>query len=188
MASRFREYSDEFPGLEAPARDQARLHIGVIAHEPLYLGAFHTLEDDRPAARWIADCAGHQHPPGPLLGRDPPEVSLAVGPATLEHVLDVFIEQEVVLVGSGHDPRAYALARATLSGMANIEKSGGYTPRRVRERRAYRLVAVGGTAGAIGVVTLVLAVVGVVSAGIPIIALIVAAICAVLFRQMVASR
>lgn len=72
--------------------------------------------------------------------------------------------------------------------MANIEKRGGYTPRRARERRAYRLVVVGGAAGAIGVVTLVLAVVGIVSAGIPIIALVVAAICAVLFRQMVAPR
>ncbi len=72
--------------------------------------------------------------------------------------------------------------------MANIEKRGGYTPRRVRERRAYRLVMVGGAAGAVGVVTLVLAVVGVVSAGIPIIALIVAVICAVLFRQMTSPR
>lgn len=72
--------------------------------------------------------------------------------------------------------------------MANIEKRGGYTPRKVRERRAYRLVAVGAGAGAIGVVTLVLAVVGVVSAGIPIVAFIVAAICVVLFRQMVTPR
>lgn len=72
--------------------------------------------------------------------------------------------------------------------MANIEKRGGYTPRRVRERRAYRLVTVGGVAGAVGVVTLVLSIVGVVSGGIPIVAFIVAAICVVLFRQMVSAR
>jgi putative flippase GtrA len=72
--------------------------------------------------------------------------------------------------------------------MSSIEKRGGYTPRRVRERRAYRLVMVGGTAGVVGVVGLVLAVAGVVSAALPIIALIVAVICAVLFRSMVTPR
>jgi putative flippase GtrA len=72
--------------------------------------------------------------------------------------------------------------------MSSIEKRGGYTPRRVRERRAYRLVVVGGAAGVVGVVGLVLAVAGVVSAGVPIIALIVAVICAVLFRTMVTPR
>lgn len=72
--------------------------------------------------------------------------------------------------------------------MASLEKRGGYTPRRVRERRAYRLVTVGGTAGVVGVVGLVLAVAGVVSATLPIVALIVAVICAVLFRQMTTPR
>jgi putative flippase GtrA len=72
--------------------------------------------------------------------------------------------------------------------VADIEKRGRYTPRRAREQRAYRLIVTGGVAGAVGVVTLVLAVAGVIGAGIPVIALIVAAICLVLFRQAVGSR
>ena len=72
--------------------------------------------------------------------------------------------------------------------MSSIEKRGGYTPRRARERRAYRLLMAGGTAGVVGVVGIVLAVAGVVSAGLPIIALIVAVICVVLFRQMITPR
>jgi hypothetical protein len=68
--------------------------------------------------------------------------------------------------------------------VANIEKRGSYTPRRVRERRAYQLVLVGGVAGIVGVVGIILAAVGAVGAGLPIVALIVAAICAVLFRRM----
>jgi hypothetical protein len=69
--------------------------------------------------------------------------------------------------------------------VANLEKRGSYVPRRTRERRAYQLVVVGGAAGAIGVAGLVLAVVGVIGAGWPIIALVVAAICAVLFRRQI---
>jgi hypothetical protein len=72
--------------------------------------------------------------------------------------------------------------------MADIEKRGSYTPKHVRERRAYRLVVTGGVAGAVGVVTLVLAVAGVMGATVPIIALIVAAVCLASFRAMVASR
>jgi hypothetical protein len=72
--------------------------------------------------------------------------------------------------------------------MSSLEKRGGYTPRRVRERRAYRLVMVGSAAGVVTVVGVVLAVAGVVSAGLPIAALIVAVICAVLFRQMTTPR
>ncbi len=67
--------------------------------------------------------------------------------------------------------------------MAGIDKRGSYTPRRAREQRAYRLLVVGGTAGAVGVVGVVLAVIGVIELTIPILALIVAAICVVLFRQ-----
>lgn len=77
---------------------------------------------------------------------------------------------------------------ATLVAMAGIEKRGSYTPRRVREQRAYRLVVTGGVAGTIGVVTLVLAVAGVMGATVPIIALIVAAVCIVMFRSMTAQR
>ena len=69
--------------------------------------------------------------------------------------------------------------------MANIEKRPNYTPRRVREQRAYRLVLAGSAAGVIGVVGIVLAVAGVISAGIPVIALIVAALCAAGFKLTV---
>jgi hypothetical protein len=72
--------------------------------------------------------------------------------------------------------------------MSSIEKRGGYTPRRIRERRAYRLVIAGSAAGVVGVVGLVLAIADVVSAGVPIVALLVAVICAVLFRQMTTRR
>jgi len=69
--------------------------------------------------------------------------------------------------------------------MAELEKRGGYTPRRVREQRAYRLVVGGSLAGAVGVVTLVLAIVGIVSGAIPVIALIVAALCVWAFGRTV---
>lgn len=72
--------------------------------------------------------------------------------------------------------------------MANIEKRGSYVPRRTRQQRAYRLAVVGGAAGAVGVVSLVLAVAGVIESTLPIVALIVAAMCAVLFRRMVRPR
>ena len=69
-----------------------------------------------------------------------------------------------------------------------LQPRGSYTPRRVREQRAFRLVVVGGTAGVVGVVGLVLAVAGVVSAALPVIALIVAALCALGFMRMVGRR
>jgi hypothetical protein len=72
--------------------------------------------------------------------------------------------------------------------MANLEKRGGYTPRRARERRAYRLVVTGGVAGTVGVVGVVLAIAGVVGWGLPIIALIVAAVCVTMFRAIVTPR
>ncbi len=72
--------------------------------------------------------------------------------------------------------------------MADLQKRGSYTPRRTREQRAYRLVVTGGVAGGVGVVTLVLAFIGVLGPTIPVIALIVAVICAVMFRRTVSSR
>ena len=72
--------------------------------------------------------------------------------------------------------------------MANLSKRGDYTPRRQRVDRAYRLVVAGGVAGAVGVVGVVLAIVGIIGAGLPIIALIVAAICAFMFAVTVNGR
>ena len=69
--------------------------------------------------------------------------------------------------------------------MADLEKRGSYTPRRARERRAYQLVVTGGIAGAVFVVSLVLAVVGAIGATLPVVSLIVAIICLVLFRRVV---
>ena len=87
--------------------------------------------------------------------------------------------------GTGHTLRP---RRATLLLVADIQKRGSYTPRQVRERRAYQL-AVGGTvAGAVGVIGAVLAIASVIGWGLPIVALIVAAICAMLFRRTTGLR
>jgi hypothetical protein len=67
--------------------------------------------------------------------------------------------------------------------MADIQKRGGYTPRRQREQRAYRLALAGGVTGVAGVVGLALAIVGVVSAFWPIVLLIVCALSVVGFRR-----
>jgi hypothetical protein len=57
--------------------------------------------------------------------------------------------------------------------------------RRGREQRAYRLVVAGATAGAIAVVTFVLAIAGAMGYGIPFIAAVVALICVFMFRRTV---
>jgi hypothetical protein len=72
--------------------------------------------------------------------------------------------------------------------MADLERRGSYTPRRVREQRAYRLVVAGSVAGVVGVVGVVLAIVGVVGAGWPVLALIIAALCAWGFSRTVSGR
>ena len=72
--------------------------------------------------------------------------------------------------------------------MANLDKRGSYTPRRQREKRAYQLAVGGTTAGVIGVVTLVLAAAGVLSFGLPVLLLIVAALCYVGFQRSVSGR
>lgn len=72
--------------------------------------------------------------------------------------------------------------------MANLQKRGGGTPRRVRERRAYRLVVTGGAAGTVGVVGAVLAIAGVIGWPLPIIAFIVAAVCVTMFRALITPR
>jgi hypothetical protein len=72
--------------------------------------------------------------------------------------------------------------------VADLNRRGSYTPRRAREQRAYRLSVVGGTTGTVGVVTLVLAAVGIVSWGLPIILLLVAALCAYGFMRATGQR
>ncbi len=67
--------------------------------------------------------------------------------------------------------------------MADLQRRGGYTPRRTREQRAYRMVVAGGVTGVAGVVGLVLAIAGVVSAFWPIVLLIVCALSVVGFRR-----
>jgi hypothetical protein len=62
------------------------------------------------------------------------------------------------------------------------------TPRAVREKRAYQLVVVSGTAAVVFVVGLLLALFGVIGMGIPLIALIVAAVTGFLFRGMTNKR
>jgi hypothetical protein len=64
-------------------------------------------------------------------------------------------------------------------------RPGGPPSRRAREQRAYRLAVTGGVAGAVGVVTLVLAIAGVMGWGVPLIAIAVAAVCLLLFRRTV---
>jgi hypothetical protein len=70
--------------------------------------------------------------------------------------------------------------------MSSLEPRGSGPPsRRRREQRAYRLVLVGGTAGAVAVVTFVLAIFGVMGFGIPIFAVLIALACYFLFRRTV---
>jgi hypothetical protein len=72
--------------------------------------------------------------------------------------------------------------------MSDLTPRRSYTPRRTREQRAYRLVVVGGAAGAVAVVGFILAIAGVIGAGIPLIAAIVAVAAALWFRATVSPR
>ena len=69
--------------------------------------------------------------------------------------------------------------------MSNLDRR---TPRSVREKRAFRLVQAGTATGLAGVVTLVLAIVGIVGAGLPILLLIIAALCAYGFVRTTGRR
>ena len=70
--------------------------------------------------------------------------------------------------------------------MADLERrSGTRLSRRQREQRAYRLIQVGGAAGAVAVVTGILDLVGVLGFGVPLLAVVIAVICALLFRRTV---
>jgi hypothetical protein len=72
--------------------------------------------------------------------------------------------------------------------VADIQKRGSYTPRRVREKRAYRLALASAGFGSVGVVGLALAIIGVIGAGWPIIALIISALCAFAFLRVTGQR
>jgi len=74
---------------------------------------------------------------------------------------------------------------STVGRVGLTPSSGGPPSRRSRERRAYQLVLVGGTAGVIAVVGFILAAVGVLGFGIPFIAAIVALVCGLIFRRTV---
>jgi hypothetical protein len=65
--------------------------------------------------------------------------------------------------------------------------SGGPPSRRSREQRAYRLAVTGGVAGAVAVVGIVLAAVGVFGWAVPILAILVAVVCLVMFRRTVSA-
>jgi len=70
--------------------------------------------------------------------------------------------------------------------MSSLEpRRGSGLSRREREQRAYRLVVAGGVAGTVAVISFVLAIVGVIGFGLPVIALVVAVMCVILFRRLV---
>jgi Flp pilus assembly protein TadB len=64
-------------------------------------------------------------------------------------------------------------------------RRGSRMSRRQKEQRGYQLVVVGGGAGVVAVVGLVLAIAGVIGYGLPLVALVVAVICFFLFRRLV---
>jgi hypothetical protein len=72
--------------------------------------------------------------------------------------------------------------------VSNVQKRGNYTPRRAREQRAYRLVLTGGGAGVIGIVSGLLWIVGAIGVTLPLICLIVVAVCVVMFRSTTRGR
>ena len=123
--------------------------------------------------------------PSSFAGADGRQVIGAERLAALEDVPDVLVEEDLPSLGLGHVANTLRFRRATLPIVADIEKRGGYTPRRVRERRAYQLVVTGGVASAVFVVSLVLSIAGVLGATLPVISLIVAVICLFLFRRIV---
>jgi uncharacterized membrane protein len=70
--------------------------------------------------------------------------------------------------------------------MSNIEPRGTSRPtRKAREQRAYRLVVATGGLGLVAVVGALLAIVGIIGWSVPVIAAILAVVCAILFRRMV---
>lgn len=70
--------------------------------------------------------------------------------------------------------------------MSSLEPRRGSGPsRRQKEQRGYQLVVAGGGASVVAVVGFALAIFGVIGFGLPLIAVVVAVICFVLFRRLV---
>ena len=69
--------------------------------------------------------------------------------------------------------------------MADLSRRPNRTPLRVKEQRAYRLGVTGAGASVVAVVTGILALLTSLSWSLPVLAVLVAVICAVLFRQTV---
>jgi hypothetical protein len=70
--------------------------------------------------------------------------------------------------------------------MSDLERRSGSRPsRRAREPRAYNLALAGGALGLVFVVGTLLAILGVIGWSIPILAAILAVVCALLFRRTV---
>jgi hypothetical protein len=65
-------------------------------------------------------------------------------------------------------------------------RPGGPPSRRGREKRAYQLAVGGGVAGAVAVIGGILAIAGVIGWGLPLLAVVIAVVCAFLFRRTVA--
>lgn len=72
--------------------------------------------------------------------------------------------------------------------MAGIDKRGSYTPRRTREQKAYRLVQVGAGASVVAVAGIVLDIAGVIGFALPLVAILVAVVCFVMFRAATGRR
>ena len=64
-------------------------------------------------------------------------------------------------------------------------RPGGPPSRRSREKRAYQLAVGGGVAGAVAVIGGILAIAGVIGWGPPLLAVVIAVVCAFLFRRAV---
>jgi hypothetical protein len=70
--------------------------------------------------------------------------------------------------------------------MSDLERRSGSRPsRRKREQRAYNLVLAGGALGLVFVVGTVLAIIGIIGWSVPVLAAILAVVCALLFRRTV---
>jgi len=182
-----RHPSNQVPDLDPIRSHESRLNVGVARRERLDVIAIDIHEHERSTRRSLTERSRHDQMPGFELGPDPRQMLLSIWPAPLGHVRNVLIEQQVV-----HDrkttPAAPSMRTDYACFMADLQKRGGYTPRRTREQRAYRLIVTGGVAGTVGVVGVVLAVAGVIGATIPVIALILAVICVFMFRSTVSRH